>query len=332
MPDLPFPRPKRSSRSFGLCVIAGLALSQSACISDWSLGRVNAPTPASQAEGPREMVDRLVAKGMPTRLLVAADIGQCNHDRQPRDAVRATAALIDERPGLVIAAGDLAYPDGRAVDFSECYDPAWGGLRSRTLPAPGNHEYHSVGAPGYFQYFGALAGPAQRGWYSVDFGGWHIISLNSNVPSDEGSAQLAWLRSDLARRPQGCLAAFWHHPRFSSGGHGNNYTMDAPWRLLAEAGADAVFNGHDHDYERFAPQDATGQQVEGGIREFVVGSGGAALTPFLLPKDHSEVRNNSTYGILEVNLRPDGYEWRFLGTDQAEFEDRGSASCHHHPA
>ena len=280
------------------------------------------------ATGPGRLVQQVEAAGMPARLLVAGDIGQCNRGRQPKDSVRATAALMDERPGLVLVAGDIAYPDGRAVAFGECYDPAWGALRSRTLPAPGNHEYHSVNAAPYFQYFGAQAGEPGAGWYSVDFAGWHIIALNSNLPAGEGSPQLAWLRRDLAERPRGCLAAFWHHPRFSSGGHGNNTNMDAVWRVLAGAAADLVLNGHDHDYERFAPQDADGAESPTGVREFVVGSGGAEHSSFLLTKPHSEVRNADSYGILELNLSRSGYEWRFLAVEGSDFEDRGRATCH----
>ena len=285
--------------------------------------------PAAVSNGPRQLVRRLASQGMPARLLMAGDIGECNKERKPADAVRATAALLDDRPGLVLAAGDLAYPDGRAADFADCYDPAWGIVRARTLPAPGNHEYHVKEAPGYFQYFGSQAGVAGAGWYSVDFAGWHIVALNSNLPLDEGSAQLNWLRDDLQRRAPGCLLAFWHHPRFSSGEHGDNRSIDPAWRALALSGADLVLNGHDHEYDRFAPQDADGAANPAGIREFVVGTGGAGLTPFAEIRAHSEVRNGATHGILELNLHQDSYEWRFLGIDRSDFEDRGSGLCHH---
>jgi hypothetical protein len=307
-------------------VLPGLALTLCACTAN--LPADGPTTVASLANGPRQMVERLATHGMPPRLLVAADIGQCNRERKPLDSVRATAALLEDRPGLVLVAGDIAYPDGRAVDFGDCYDPAWGSLRTRTLPVPGNHEYHVKGAEPYFEYFGRQAGNPAMGWYSVDFAGWHIVALNSNLPALEGSVQLDWLRSDLAHRPVGCLAAFWHHPRFSSGGHGNNPEMDAAWQVLAQAGADIVLNGHDHDYERFAPLNAQGRRDPAGVREFVVGTGGAKLTPFAIVQAESEVRSDETYGILELNLRGDSYDWRFLGTDGAEFEDRGSAGCH----
>lgn len=291
-----------------------------------------APAPPGMQEisaGPRQVAQRAEAQGMPARLLLAGDIGQCDKDRKPRESARATAALLDDRPGLVVAAGDLAYPDGSLADFADCFDASWGLVRSRMLPAPGNHEYKQTDGAGYFQYFGSQAGVRGLGWYSVDFAGWHIIALNSNLPLADGSPQLQWLREDLAGRPPGCLLAFWHHPRFSSGEHGNNAALDPAWRTLAAAGADLVVTGHDHDYERFAPLDGAGNADPAGIREFVVGTGGAHLRPFTRVAEHSEVRDSDTFGILELNLRRDGYDWRFLGIDGAQFEDRGSGQCHH---
>lgn len=280
------------------------------------------------SEGPRALVHKLEAQGMPARLLAAGDIGECGPDRKPRGPLRGTAALLDDRPGLVLAIGDEAYRDGTAGDFADCYDPAWGSVRARTLPVPGNHEYHSKDATPYFNYFGGQAGPPGAGWYSVDFAGWHIVGINSNLPLDADSAQLRWLRDDLAHRPRGCLLAFFHHPRFSSGQHGDNMAMDAVWRTLVQGGADLVLNGHDHHYERFAPQDANGKADPHGTREFVVGTGGAGLGSISQVRANSEVRDADTNGILELSLRRDGYDWRFLGIDRSEFEDRGSASCH----
>lgn len=279
-------------------------------------------------KGPAKLVSDLEKQGMPPRLLMTADIGECGADHQPRPSVFATAELLEERPGLILLAGDIAYPDGRAVDFSECYDPAYGPLKKRSLPAPGNHEYRDKDANAYFQYFGEQAGQAGKGWYSVNFAGWHIIALNSNVPIDESSPQLKWLQNDLAKRPSGCLLAFWHHPRFSSGEHGNNSLMDPAWQSLVQAGADLVLTGHDHDYERFAPMNAFAEEVELGTRQIVVGTGGAKLRNLEEIKPNSEVRNGQSYGILEVQLRKDSYDWRFLGTQDSEFEDRGTGQCH----
>jgi len=279
-------------------------------------------------KGPAQLVAQLEKKGMPPRLLMTADIGQCGEDHHPKPSVFATAEMLEERPGLILLAGDIAYPDGRAVDFSECYDPAYGTLKQRSLPAPGNHEYRDKDAKGYFQYFGEQAGLPGKGWYSVNFAGWHIVALNSNLPVEEGSAQWKWLQQDLAKRPAGCLLAFWHHPRFSSGEHGNNAAMDPAWQMLVQAGADLVLNGHDHDYERFAPMNAFAEAVDQGTREIVVGTGGAKLRPPEESTANSEIFDGKSYGILEIQLRKDGYDWRFLGTQESEFEDRGSSQCH----
>lgn len=305
-----------------------------ACLAGCSLLPAAGTAPDSAASAaaqpvvaaPQALADR-VAQG-PARLLVAADIGQCDAQGGAGTPVLATAALLQDRPGLVLAAGDLAYPDGRTTDFARCYDPAWGTVKSRTLPVPGNHEYHQAGATPYYDYFGAQAGTRGEGWYSVNFHGWHLVGLNSNLKDADAAAQLAWLRTDLAHRPAGCLLAFWHHPRFSSGQHGANTVMAEAWTLLAQAGADVVLNGHDHDYERFAPLGADGLPAVDGIREFVVGTGGAALTPIARVHAQSEVRDDHTFGILEMDLSPDHYRWRFLGTEGAEFEDRGEATCH----
>ncbi len=279
-------------------------------------------------KGPEKWVADLVKEGMPPKLLITADIGQCGADHRPQPSVFATAELLEERPGIILLAGDIAYPDGRAVDFSECYDPAYGPLKKRSLPVPGNHEYHEKNASAYFQYFGDRAGQAGKGWYSVNFAGWHIVALNSNLAMSEGSPQLKWLQQDLAQRPPGCLLAFWHHPRFSSGEHGNNAWIDPAWQMLVQAGADLVLNGHDHDYERFAPMNAFAEELEMGTREIVVGTGGATLREPVEVKANSVIRNGKSFGILELQLRKDSYDWRFLGTQDSEFEDRGSGQCH----
>ena len=279
-------------------------------------------------QGPQKLVADLVKEGMPAKLLITADIGQCGADHQPKPSVFATAELLEERPGIILLAGDIAYPDGRAVDFSECYDPAYGPLKKRSLPVPGNHEYHEKDASAYFQYFGVQAGQAGKGWYSVNFSGWHIVALNSNLPVSEGSPQLKWLQQDLAKRAPGCLLAFWHHPRFSSGEHGNNAFMDPAWQILVQAGADLVLNGHDHDYERFAPMNAFAEELEIGTREMVVGTGGAKLREPEALKANSVTHDGQSFGILELQLYKDSYDWRFLGTQDSEFEDRGSGQCH----
>ncbi len=208
-------------------------------------------------------------------LVGAGDIASCSSGGD-----EITAGLLDSIPGTVFTAGDNAYEDGTAGEFQDCYAPSWGRHRARTRPAPGNHDYHTSGAAPYYAYFGSLAGPGGRGYYSYDLGAWHIIALNSNGAAGEESEQAVWLLADLAANPSLCTLAYWHHPLFSSGDHGSISQMKAIWEILDGAGVDVVVNGHDHVYERFAPQDAEGVADPTGIREFVIGTGGESLTPF----------------------------------------------------
>lgn len=268
----------------------------------------------------------------------AGDIADCRKTRAADSGASRTAALITagiaaNPAAMVLALGDTTYPVGLPAEFSDCYAPTWGQFKSRTLPAPGNHEYYTAGAPGYFGYFGAAAGPAQRGYYSTDVGAWHVLSLNSNLKTAAAEAQLAWLTEDLAalrqRSPSACVLAFWHHPLFSSGGHGNNPHMRAVWEALQAARADLVLAAHDHGYERFAPQDAAGNADKtAGIRSFVVGNGGARLTPFTATKANSEAQDNASHGVLKLALKTKGYEWAFVPVDGSVPRDAGSATCH----
>jgi hypothetical protein len=261
-------------------------------------------------------------------LVGAGDIAVCDSDGD-----EATARLLDGIPGTVFTAGDNAYEDGSTSDFQDCYAPSWGRHRGRTKPSPGNHDYHTSGAAGYFGYFGELAGPGQRGYYAYDLGAWRIYSLNSNCDDVEGGCeaageQVAWLRGDLAANPRACVAAYWHHPLFSSGNHGNNSEMADIWEALDEAGADVVLAGHDHHYERFAPMVASGERDDAGIRAFVVGTGGRGLYSLGSINPNSEVRNNTTHGVLKLTLRADRYDWEFVPVAGATFTDSGSGRCH----
>src|SRR3989454_154907 len=258
----------------------------------------------------------------------AGDIADCSRLSQ-----EATAEVLDKIVGTVVALGDEAYPGPSLADFTNCYDPSWGRHKARTKPAPGNHEYNSgvsAGAPGYFGYFGAAAGDPTKGYYSYDRGAWHLIVINSNLDLSAGSAQEQWLRADLAAHPTICTAAYWHHPRFSSGGNGSTPTTQPIWQALYDYGADLVLNGHDHDYERFAPQTPTGARDDvNGIREIIAGTGGNDL--FAWPGAaiaNSEVRSNVTYGILKVTLWPTSYDWEFVPIAGGTFTDKGSALCH----
>jgi hypothetical protein len=241
----------------------------------------------------------------------------------------ATAKLLDAIPGTVFAAGDNAYSDGSAADYAQRYDPTWGRHKARTRPCPGNHEYHQAGAAPYFAYFGANAGPAGRGYYSFDLGDWHVISLNSNIDMRAGSVQERWLRADLAASTKECTIAFMHHPRFSSGTHGSSTAPQPLWQALYEAGAEIVIVGHDHNYQRFAPQTPTGvADPARGIREFVAGTGGAGLYQFAAPIANTEAYNTDTHGVLKLTLGPGTYSWQFIPEAGKTYTDSGSGVCH----
>ena len=258
-------------------------------------------------------------------LVGAGDIAECdsNGDEQ-------TAALLDKIPGTVFTAGDNAYHDGTASEFNSCYAPSWGRFLSRTRPAPGNHDYRSSKASPYFGYYGARAGEAGVGYYSYNLGAWHIVSLNSEIPMKPGSPQEQWLRADLAATKAKCTLAYWHSPRFSSGTeHGSDSSTQPLWQALYENGADVVIAGHEHNYERFAPQTPSGQaDPDSGIREFVAGTGGADHYEFGPPIANSEVRNGDTWGVLKLTLAPGAYKWQFIPVAGKTFSDSGSARCH----
>lgn len=264
----------------------------------------------------------------------AGDIADCKK-LPPKDSAAAkTAALIEaglarDDQAVVLAIGDATYPVGMPEEFEHCYRPTWGRFKERTRPVPGNHEYYTPEAYAYYNYFGDIAGPERRGYYSFDVGGWHIIALNSNLKKEQHDAQMAWLKADLDRNKAHCTLAYWHHAMFSSGGHGSDNRMEQAWKMLADAGADLVLSGHDHDYERFAPKNANGARDDArGMREFVVGTGGAKLTPLLLRRADSETSDNSTYGVLKLTLKQQGYEWEFLPADAGGYKDHGAALCH----
>ncbi len=262
-------------------------------------------------------------------LIGAGDIADCSD----LAGAEATAKLLEANPGTVMALGDLAYPNGTPDDF-KCYHKTWGRVKDRTRPAVGNHEFHSTGASYYFQYFGSAAGDPKTGYYSYDLGAWHIVVLNSECQQvggcEAGSSQEKWLRADLAAHPVGCTLAYFHKPRFSSGlNHGNDPEVGAFWQALYDYNAELILNGHDHDYERFAPQDPGGNaDPKRGIREFVVGTGGKNHREFGIHKSNSEVRNNHAFGVLKLTLKTTGYDWKFIPEAGKTFTDSGSGSCH----
>ena len=267
----------------------------------------------------------VTASGGSQVLLAAGDIASCSSSG---DA--ATATLLGAQAGTVATLGDNAYPDGTAADFANCYDPTWGRYKARTRPSPGNHDYHTSGASGYYNYFGTSAGPSGRGYYSFDLGTWHIVSLNSNVSMSAGSAQEQWLRADLAASTLPCTLAYWHHPRFSSGTtHGNFSAAQPIWQALYDFHADVALAGHEHNYERFAPQTPTGAaDPTGGIREFVVGTGGVGHYSGHSAIANSVVFDGSTFGVLKLTLNATSYTWQFIPIAGQSFTDSGSGTCH----
>ena len=230
----------------------------------------------------------------------------------------------------VLALGDLQYENGELAGFQTSYDASYGQVKAKTRPVPGNHEYNTAGATGYYTYFGAAAGDPTKGYYSFDVGTkWHLVALNSNcsvVACAAGSQQEQWLRADLAASARPCTIAFWHHPRFSSGSHGDDTTVTPLWSALADAGAEMVLTGHDHLYERFDPQTASGAADANGIREFVVGTGGRSLYAFGAPHANSAARV-STFGYLKLVLGDSAYSWQFVAEGGAVL-DSGSGACH----
>jgi hypothetical protein len=243
-----------------------------------------------------------------------------------------TSNLIGKiRPTAVLELGDNQYPVGRYRSYERYFGPSWGRFEAISHPVPGNHEYLSRDANGYYRYFGSLAGDPSRGYYSYDLGRWHLIALNAECGfiggCTAGSPEERWLATDLRRHPAACILAYWHQPRFSSGQHGDEPVYGAFWRDLFAVHADVVLNGHDHDYERFAPQDPSGGADQAGIREFVVGTGGKSHYRFKQIQPNSVARNDTASGVLVMTLHPDSYSWRFESVD-GSFQYSGTARCH----
>ena len=243
--------------------------------------------------------------------------------------------LVNAGLAQIITLGDNQYEDNVYSKYLQSFDPSWGRVKSLIRPGIGNHEYldPAGSAAGYFQYFGSAAGDPSKGYYSFDVGSWHLIALNSNCSEaggcGAGSPEETWLKADLAAHPTTCTLAYWHHPRWSSGQHGSNTSYAAFWTDLYNAGADLVLNGHDHDYERFAPQTPSGAvDTARGIRQFVVGTGGKNHYGFTTVIPNSEVRNSDTYGVLKLALHPSSYDWNFVPEAGKTFTDSGSGSCH----
>ncbi len=252
-------------------------------------------------------------------LVGAGDIASCSHNDD-----EATAKLLDNILGTVFTVGDNVYPDGTYDQFINCYEPTWGRHKSRTQPIPGNHDYHTSGAAGYFQYFNNP--PA---YYAYNLGSWRIYALNSEIDISATSSEATWLQNDLAANPRLCVLAYWHEPRWSSGSvHGSSSNVQTFWQILYNANAEVVINGHDHEYERFTEMNASGAGVSQGLREFVVGTGGAGLYSFGTILPTSQVHNSETHGVLSLTLHSTSYDWKFVPVAGQTFTDSGSTNCH----
>jgi Bacterial Ig-like domain (group 2)/Calcineurin-like phosphoesterase len=274
----------------------------------------------------------VTAVGATVTLVGAGDIAECGATSDD-----STAALLGRIGGTVFTAGDNAYPDGYYQDYANCWAPSWGQYQAVVHPAAGNHEYHdsiASGAADYYRYFfrdhGTVVGDSGSYYYSYDLGAWHIVVLNTFIDMSAGSPQEQWLRADLAASTKHCTLAYMHYPRFSSGSvHGSYAAVQPLWQALYDYGAEIAIAGHDHEYERFAPQSPDGQlDMVRGIRSFVVGTGGGGLYSFGTPLPNSEVRNSSTWGVLQLTLADGSYSWAFVPITGQTFTDSGSGTCH----
>jgi hypothetical protein len=252
-------------------------------------------------------------------LVGAGDISTCENDND-----EATARLLDTISGTVFALGDNVYLDGTLGEFTDCYHPTWGRYKDRTMPVPGNHEYFTPGASGYFQYFDNIPP-----YYAYDLGAWRIYAFNSEIDVSATGAQVRWLKNDLDANPRLCVLAYWHKPRWSSRYEdGIDSKYQTLWKLFHNAGAELVINGHIHNYERFQEMDADGSAASPGLREIVVGTGGVNHDGYVTRLATSEIRNASTYGVLKLTLSSTSYSWQFLPVAGESFTDRGTTSCH----
>jgi acid phosphatase type 7 len=261
-------------------------------------------------------------------LLAVGDIARCDADGDER-----TSALAAGLPGTIALLGDTAYPDGTAKELDTCFGPSWGRLLDRTRWAAfGNHDYRTDDGRPLADYMGTRSVRDGLTYFSDTVGAWHVVVLDTNCGKVDGgcgadSPQVAWLRTDLAASNARCTVALFHQPRWSSGYHGNTGSVDAVWRTLVEGGVDLVLNGHEHDYERFAPLDADGEVDAAGTTEIVVGTGGGTLRGFRsTPATGSQVRKSTAYGVLEAELGQDAWTFRFIDAD-GNVLDAGSGTC-----
>jgi hypothetical protein len=252
----------------------------------------------------------------------AGDIADCT-----LSAVTATAKLLDSIPGTVFTLGDNVYPSGTADAFANCYGPNWGRHLRRTWPVPGNHDYDIPGGGPYFDYFGDAAGSRGAGYYAFDAGNWRVLALNTSIPIGAGSVQHAWVQFELASNTAACTLVLMHHPLFSSSQHGPQSFVKDVWKLFYQYGVELVLAGHDHSYERFAPQDPDGRADPArGVRAFVVGTGGGASYAFTRFLPNSEAQA-AVHGVLKLVLQSTSYSWQFVSIPGESFSDNGTGTC-----
>ena len=267
--------------------------------------------PAAPTEPTIRSATSVAAASGPVTLVGAGNIAKCGATGDD-----ATAVLLDGIPGTVFAAGDAAYDNGTLTQYNSCYNLSWGRHKARTQPTPGERDYKTANAAGYFGYYGAAAGDPKQGYYSYDLGAWHIVVLNSGspqlVPTTATSPQVQWLRADLAAHPARCTLAYWHNPLFDSK-DAPNTAVRPLWDVLYGAGVDVVVNAHYAFYERFAPQTPAGvADPAQGIREFIVGTGGAEVMSFGTIRANSQVRSSGSFGVLKLTLDDARYSWQFV--------------------
>jgi acid phosphatase type 7 len=275
---------------------------------------------ADQPESELQLTGATAAAATSETILAAGDIAGCREEYKDE----ATARMVADLPGTVLLLGDVVYQNGTRWQFRHCYHPSWGRLFSRSRPAPGNHEYRTNEAAPYYEYFGSRAGPRGKGYYTFTLGSWRIYSLNSERLIDE---QKIWLRRDLRRNPSKCVLAFWHKPLYTSGPVPPTPQVRPLFHELYRAGAEVVLNGHQHSYERFAPQDADSNYRKRGVRQFVVGTGGSQLESSATVAKNSRVRWLEGWGVLQMTLGPEKYSWKFLPLRGGAPPDSGSARC-----
>jgi hypothetical protein len=265
-------------------------------------------------------------------LVGAGDIAVCGTGYDTETGALVENVLDSDTTAIAFTAGDNVYPDGSLNYFNSCYEETWGAFKARTRPGIGNHEYYgNPGAAGYFDYFGALAGPKGRGYYRFTAGTWRVYQLTSECSAKSACyrKQLRWLKADLVNKPHQCVMAIWHRPLFSTGEHGDSVRMRNVFAALYNHGADLVVNGHDHGYQRFTPVDSLGSEDSvNGIREIVAATGGAGLYAFPTNSDLIAVRNNTSHGVLKLTLAPGSYTWEFTPIAGDSFTDSGTDICH----